>query len=153
MSEIISICYKPETLRDSNAFSRKPVTTAELIVGYGMEGDIRGGHPRRQLNLMDETRVDELHAQGYKTDVGQLGEHLVISQIDIESLQKGDRLRLGDTVIEVTGRRTGCDRFKAIQQTERDHVALGVMAKVIEGGVIAVGDSVVQLPASQQIET
>lgn len=108
-----------------------------------MEGDSKGGHSRRQLNIVGGATVDELCAKGHDTRPGQLGEHIVVSEMDVNSLIVGDRLWLGEALIEVTGHRTGCDRFKAAQKTERDDVALGIMAQVIEGGVITVGDAVV----------
>ena len=146
--EIISICIKPDEPGVPVGFSRVMVRAVRLIAGFGVEGDVRAGHPRRQLNLIDQVYANKLRDQGYKTDPGQLGEHLIVSEIDLASLEIGARLRLGETLIEVTGRRTGCSRFKAIQQTECDNVALGVMAKVIEGGMIAVGDPVTLLPIS-----
>jgi MOSC domain-containing protein YiiM len=56
-------------------------------------------------------------------------------------------LQLGsEAVIEVTKTRTGCNRFEAAQGKTVEGVgALGVMARVIAGGAIAVGDGVTVL--------
>jgi MOSC domain-containing protein YiiM len=57
----------------------------------------------------------------------------------------GSQLRLGAmAVIEVTLPRTPCDRFAHIQgtSTESAEGKLGVMARIVTGGEIAVGDEV-----------
>ena len=86
----------------------------------------------------------ELQAEGFKTSPGDLGEQIVISGIPAESLVPGARVRLGSAVIEVTIPRTGCPRFEAIQGKTKQTAAgrLGVLARVIAGGEIAVGDEV-----------
>jgi MOSC domain-containing protein YiiM len=72
-----------------------------------------------------------------------MGEQLVLAGVDLAFLVPGSRLRLGATaVIEVTLSRTPCDRFAHIQGTsiESAEGKLGVMARVVVGGEIAVGD-------------
>jgi MOSC domain-containing protein YiiM len=73
-----------------------------------------------------------------------MGEQIVISGLASEQLAGGTCVRLGDmALIEVLKARTGCDRLRQIQGCTPDAVAgrLGVIARVVTGGIIRVGDA------------
>ena len=151
MAELVSIVYKPEGAPlASGAFTRVPAQDARLVAGYGILGDQKGGNVYRQLNVMGAESIESLAPAGYKTAPGQLGEQLVISGFDIESLPVGTRLRIGDSaVIELLRLREPCDRFESYQGRSLDGAVgkIGWMAAVVSSGVIRVGDSVVHLAA------
>jgi MOSC domain-containing protein YiiM len=78
--------------------------------------------------------------------------------IDLLGPPAGARLHLGEAVIEVTGLRTPCHRLdgirKGLMAATRTKVGkkvcfkAGVMAIVVEGGVVKPGDAIqVELPA------
>src|SRR5258706_11883520 len=99
MPIIQSITYKPRHEKeDHNAagYLRRPIREANLVENYGIEGDRKGGNPKRNLNVMDDLTLAELEAEGYPTGPGTLGENLVLSGIDLRSLEEGTHLRLGD---------------------------------------------------------
>lgn len=65
--------------------------------------------------------------------------------IALEDLQPGDQLRLGDAAtVEITKPRTGCERLIAAQGQSLAGLGghVGMMANVVEGGSIQVGDPV-----------
>ena len=146
MAEIYSIVYKPErTPGEPKAFYRVPLDEANLIAGYGIEGDVKGGHPKRQLNVMSYETQEALKAEGFKAAPGELGEHLAIKGLDVGALAPGDRIQLGDSaVIEIMGLREPCERFEYAQDKPlEDAIArVGVMARVLTSGAIRVGDPV-----------
>lgn len=146
MTQIASIVYKPQGVTDpEDQYARVDLDEATLIEGYGIEGDAKGGNPNRNLNLMSYETLTNLRAQGFYTEPGQMGEQIVIHQLDVDNLPPGTRVQLGShAVIEVVKQRTGCDRFSHIQGKPREQVAgqMGVMARVITGGPIRVGDPV-----------
>ncbi len=146
MANIESIVYTPKgsPRHSPDAYVRKPLTEAQLVIGQGIAGDRKGASPNRQLNVMSRETLDHLSQQGLQTAPGAMGEQIVISGLDIAALNPGDRVRLGEAVIEVVSFRTGCDRFQHIQKTDPKTVArqLGVMARVVESGAIRVGDAV-----------
>lgn len=147
MGEITSIVYKPADLPDKPAdhYTRVPLTQARLVAGYGIEGDRKGGHPKRQLNLMCADVLAELAEAGFQVAPGQMGEQIMVRGVDLAALAVGDRLRIGaEAEIEVTDQRTGCDRFETLQGKKRSEAAgqMGVMARVITGGAIQIGDRV-----------
>src|SRR5262249_44536571 len=98
-----------------------------------------------QLNVMARETLEQLGAEGLRTAPGQMGEQVVASGLAIDRLAPGTRLQLGDeAVIEVAKPRTGCDRLRRIQGCTTAQVAgrLGVIAQVLRGGIIRVGDTV-----------
>jgi MOSC domain-containing protein YiiM len=103
--------------------------------------------------------LDSLGAQGFAVSPGSIGENVTTRGLDLLALPTGARLRLGaDALIEVTGLRNPClqlDRFQGgLQRAVLDRDAdgnlirkAGVMAIVLRGGVVRVGDLIeVTLP-------
>jgi SAM-dependent methyltransferase len=144
---IVSIVHTPADIdpRPPDHYARVPLDVTTLEAGRGIVADRKGGRPERQLNIMALATLEGLGAEGYRTAPGAMGEQVVISGIAIDRLPAGTRLRLGaEAVIEVDKPRTGCDRLRRIQGCRPAEVAgrLGVMARVLIGGTIHVGDAV-----------
>jgi len=153
---ITSIVYKPgDTTSDpEDHYLRTSLDSAKLVTGYGIEGDRKGGNPKRNLNIMSFETLEALHQEGFSTLPGQMGEQIVIQGLNVGSLSEGDRLQFGEhACIEVVSHRTGCDRFEHIQGKTRQQAAglMGVMAKVVADGMISVGDPVKLLQAAPHI--
>lgn len=152
MATIVSIAFSPpaETPRPKDSYHRVPAPRALLIADRGIEGDRKGKGGDRQINVMSVSALAGLAAEGFQTAPGRMGEQIVVDGIDVDSLPKGSRLQLGaSAVIETVIPRTGCDRFEHIQgQPKRlARGRMGQIVRVIVGGPIAVGDSVVILDA------
>jgi hypothetical protein len=147
-----------------------------LIAGFGVEGDVHAGgtvkhrsrvrrdasQPNlRQVHLIHSELHDELRQRGFEVGPGEMGENVTTAGIDLLGLARGTRLLLGDeAVIEVTGLRNPCNQLNGLAPglmeatLERDSNGelvrkAGVMAIVVEGGQVGVGDAiVVELPAA-----
>lgn len=142
--QLASIVYSPQP----GSFNRHPLPEAMLLAGYGIDGDRKGGHPNRNLNVMDQEMLATLAAEGYPTDPGVLGENLIVSGVQISSLAEGTRVRVGlEAVIEVVRLREPCYKLTALDARMPESVVerVGVMARVVESGVIRVGDAVAVL--------
>lgn len=156
MSRITSIVYTPEGIErhPKDHYARVPIEATNLISNYGIEGDRKGGHPTRQLNIMNSTVLGTLGKdEGFKVNPGEMGEQILVDGIDLTALKPGDRLHLGESsIVEVIEHRNGCDRFEHIQEKSRNLAKgrLGIIAKVITGGAIRVGDPV-QLGQPEQV--
>ena len=145
---------------------REVLNEAVLDLKEGLVGDnwrTRGSsrtadgsaHPEMQLNIMN-SRVIALVAQA-KERWPLAGDQLFVDlDLSAENLPPGSRLALGTSVIEVTAEpHTGCDKFvkrygeeamKFVNSLAGRQLHLrGVNAKVIEAGVIRVGDKVKKL--------
>jgi len=147
MPAIVSITYTPHDAprKSEDVYVRIPVKSAQLIADYGIEGDRKGGSPKRQLNIMSRETLDALSQNGLKIAPGQMGEQLIVSGMDVAALNPGDRVQMGDSaVIEVMEMRNGCARFEQIQGHDPKTLKgqLGIIARVVTSGTIKIGDGV-----------
>ena len=146
MSELVSIVYKPKDAAAAvGGYTRVPLRQARLIAGHGTEGDAKGGSGGRHLNIMAAETLQALAREGFHTAPGQMGEQLVIAGLPVDSLPSGARVQIGESAcVEVVEPRTGCSRFEEYQGKLRQEAAgrLGVMARVLTGGMIRMGDPV-----------
>jgi hypothetical protein len=142
---------------------REVLSRAELHLVEGLVGDswhTRGSsrtsdgssHPEMQLNVMN-SRVIALLAQ-LKERWPLAGDQLFIDMdLSVENLPAGAQLAVGSAVIEVTPQpHTGCKKFvgrfgldamKFVNSTVGRQLNLrGINAKVVQPGLICVGDVV-----------
>ena len=139
--KLISIVYSPV----AGSFNRKALSQAVLVAGYGIERDRKGGHPNRNLNVMDQEVLRQLAAEGYPADPGVLGENLIVQGVQLTDQPSGTLVRIGlDAVIELIALREPCYKLTPLDPRMPDSVIgrVGMMARVVEGGVVRVGDSV-----------
>lgn len=146
MAEIFSIVYQPAPSENTEPYhyNRVPIEQATLIAGHGIDGDLKAGHhPDRQLNVMSFETLAQLEPKGYQVNPGQMGEQIIVKGVDVMALPVGSRLQFGDeTIIEITKARQGCSWFEQIQSKKANETPMGIMARVIVGGQITVGDAV-----------
>src|SRR5579859_4807873 len=155
MAHVASIAFSPpaENQRPEDHYHRVAATMAKLIADRGIESDRKGKGGDRQINIMSAETLAHLREVGFKTGAGEMGEQLVLAGIDVDVLSPGTRLRLGmEAVVEVLQLRTGCDRFERIQGKHKKLARgkLGVIARVIASGAIAVGDPVTLETATER---
>jgi MOSC domain-containing protein YiiM len=138
---LVSIVYSPQ----AGSFNRKALHQAVLLADYGIERDRKGGHPRRNLNVMDHEILRQLAGEGYPAVPGVLGENLIVQGVTLSEQPSGTLVRIGlDALIELIALREPCYKLTALDPRMPGSVVgrVGMMARVVEGGVITVGDSV-----------
>lgn len=140
-----------------------------LVAGLGVEGDAHCGaavrhrsrvardptQPNlRQVHLIQGELFAELAGKGFAIAPGAMGENLTTDGIDLLALPTGALLRVGGTaLLAVTGLRNPCAQIEAfapgLLQAVLDRDAAGalvrkagVMAVVLEGGVVRPGDPI-----------
>lgn len=151
MAHLSSIVYQPLDRQYDDHYGdyiREPLAEAELVAGQGLRGDRKAqGNPTRQVNLLSAGWLATAAARGYRAAPGQFGEQLIVDGLDLDALPPGTRLRLGEAaVLEIVKGRTGCDRLEAAQGKSIAGLGyIGVLARVITGGSIRVGDPVAVL--------
>jgi MOSC domain-containing protein YiiM len=153
----------------THSFSKQNAPHIHLIAGEGVAGDAHCGttvkhrsrvkqnpdQPNlRQVHLMHSELHDELREQGFAISPGQMGENITTSGVPLIALPTGTRLQLGaEAVVELTGLRNPCaqlDTFQkgltaAVVEKDKDgniHRKSGVMAIVVVGGDVHVGDKI-----------
>jgi MOSC domain-containing protein YiiM len=154
-------------------FSKDGTEGLTLLAGLGVDGDCHAGvtvqhlsrvrrdpgQPNlRQVHLIAAELYDELTEKGFELEPGQLGENVTTTGVDLLALARGTRLSIGpEVVLEVTGLRNPCvqiDRFRPGLLAEvlyRDAAGqvvrrAGVMAVVVAGGEVGVGDTITVEP-------
>lgn len=148
--QIVSIVHRPLDRAYPDGpkgdFIRVPMTEARLVAGHGIDGDAKAGvTDERQLNILSVEWLGTMAARGFRTEPGQFGEQIILSGVDLEALAPGHRLQVGHGVLlEVSKPRNGCERLKAAQNglDARRHGTIGILARVLTGGTIRVGDAV-----------
>ena len=158
----------------THSFSKFAQPELKLIAGQGIAGDAHCGvtvkhrsrvaqdptQPNlRQVHLIHGELFDELAAQGFGVQAGQLGENLTTRGIDLLALPRDAELRIGaEVVLRVTGLRNPCPQIenfepgllKAVVDRDANGGVVrkaGIMSIVLAGGVVKPGDAIeVRLP-------
>jgi MOSC domain len=121
---------------------RLPMQAVELVravAGQGLEGDASFGRPQRQVLLVSQRHLADLDLRP-----GDVRENITLSGSSLDSISPGDRLTMGDAVLEVIGDCDPCQRMDDLRPGLQDLIRgrRGILANVVVGGDIRVGDSV-----------
>ena len=75
---------------------------------------------------------------------GVVKENITTAGLDLRTLRDGERLEIGEAVLEVSEPCHPCDRMDAIRQGLREELRgrRGILCKVITAGRIKKGDSI-----------
>lgn len=124
-----------------------PRERTDAVAGRGLDGDrYRGRNGKRAVTLI---QAEHLPVIGALLGTGapspdRLRRNIVVAGLNLLAL-KGERFRIGEAVLEGTGPCDPCSRMEA-ELGEGGYNAMrghgGITARVIESGVIAVGDRV-----------
>ncbi|MFQ5798182.1 MAG: MOSC domain-containing protein [Bacteroidota bacterium] len=127
------------------------VDPVHLIEDWGIEDDVHGGKWHRQVSFLALESIEKIRAKGLKVRPGAFAENITTQFVDIPNLHAGDRIRIGETELEVTQIGKECHTRCAIYYKAGDCVMPreGVFAKVLKGGTIRVGDIVDVVPVEQ----
>ena len=118
-----------------------PVQEATALSGLGLEGD-RSAYEGslRQVLFMDKETLDE-----FGLAPGQVKENITMTGLDLSQTKTGQKFLIGDDVtMEIVGDCEPFGKMDAIKPglMEKLDKRRGMLAKVINGGVIKVGDTV-----------
>jgi MOSC domain-containing protein YiiM len=117
------------------------VPNATLISGVGIEGDKHAvASSDRQVLLADQEALDEVGVEP-----GTIKENLTVEGLHVMGLPVGTRVRLGESaVLEITRVCEPCFRMDEIRMGLKSELVgrRGMVARVIAGGPIAVGDRI-----------
>ena len=125
-----------------------PVQSAS-VTRHGVEGDWQKnrkyhGGPDRAVCLFSVELYDWLREKGIDLKHGSVGENFTTEGIDLNKLQKGDRLRVGQCLIEITNVRIPCSSLKKWDADLPELIVgrSGWVARVIEEADVRVGDAI-----------
>ena len=119
---------------------KKEQEQVEVRQNWGIEGDAHAGDWHRQVSLLAGESIDGVKQVLPTIKNGAFAENIITRGVDLNSLQIGNRLQVGDQVVlEITQigkecHNSGC----AIKKATGDCIMPreGIFAQVISGGVI-----------------
>ena len=137
MGRITAICVS-----ERKGTQKHYIEQAELKVDHGIVGDAHAGNWHRQVSLLNKEKIDAFKARGAKVNDGAFGENIIVEGIDFRTLPIGTRYRSGDVLLEMTQIGKECHDHCAIYAAMGDCIMPreGVFCKVLQGGVLHVGD-------------
>jgi len=111
-------------VREGGGVPKLPLREAR-VGAEGIEGDKRRG-PRRAVIIYSLERIEGLREEGHPVAApGSLGENILVEGLEWDSLAVGDRLRIGDALIELTSATAPChviaDQFQDEDSGRIDH--------------------------------
>lgn len=134
-----------------------PLTEARLVAGRGIEGEHHvGGNRRRQVTLVQAEHLDVVGRLlgRERVDPALLRRNLALAGINLASLRRR-RFRIGEALLQGAGDCHPCGRMEESLgrggfQAMRGHG--GILAVVLEGGTIRLGDRVTALEEDEPPE-
>ena len=109
------------------------------VAGQGFEGCAHANPPKREVLF-----VSREHLDGLDLEPGQIRENITVDGEDVQAWEIGSRVRAGEALFEVTMVCDPCHRMDELRDGLREQLEgrRGMLARVVEGGEVTVGDPV-----------
>ncbi len=135
MATVVGLFVSPG--RDSGL--SEPRERVSAIADHGLEGCAHANPPRREVLL-----VSKEHLEAVGVEPGVIRENITVEGTDVESWPVGQRVQVGNALLEVTMVCDPCSRMEDVRPGLRIELEgrRGMLAHVVEGGEIALGDAV-----------
>jgi MOSC domain-containing protein YiiM len=124
---------------------KTPIDKGYFKVDHGLEGDAHAGNWHRQVSLLAEESVETMRAMGVENlSAGKFAENLTTKGIELWKLPVGTKMRIGETLMEVSQIGKECHHGCAIKQQVGKCImpTQGIFTIVLEPGFISVGDTI-----------
>ena len=117
----------------------EPREHVRAIESQGLEGCAHGNPPRREVLLASQEHLDALGVEP-----GAIRENVTVAGADVHSWPLGQRVRVGGALLEITMVCDPCHRMDDLRPGLRAQIdgKRGMLAHVVEGGEIALGDEI-----------
>ena len=141
MPKVISI-----NLSQEKGVIKEPVKHATLLEDFGFQNDAHAGNWHRQVSLLGLESFRVLEELGEDIDLkpGIFAENITTDGIILYKLKIGTKLKIGDTLHEVTqiGKKChhGCEIFQKVGDCVMPRE--GIFTRVLKGGTLHVGDPI-----------
>ena len=139
MARVAEVCVSKE-----KGTVKQPVPEIQLKKRHGIVGDAHAGDWHRQVSLLGNESVDKMRKTLPNIPVGAFAENILTEGIDLPHLPIGTKLRVGETLLEITQIGKECHAACAIRKQVGDCVMPreGVFAIVLEEGTVRGGDAI-----------
>jgi MOSC domain-containing protein YiiM len=109
------------------------------IAGHGIEGCAHANPPRREVLFASHEHLESLGVAP-----GAIRENITVSGTDVQLWPVGQRVQVGGALLEITMVCDPCQRMDELRAGLRAEIdgKRGMLAHVVEGGEIALGDQI-----------
>lgn len=139
MAEVVSV-----NISEKKGTVKREVPEIQLKLRHGILGDAHAGDWHRQISLLAEESVDKMRALLPQLQPGAFAENINTRGLSLKTLPVGTRLRLGETVVEVTQIGKQCHSDCEIKRLTGQCVmpTEGIFAVVVQEGTVRKGDPI-----------
>ena len=139
MAKIVAIC-----ISEKKGVGKTKIEEVNLIEEFGLENDAHGGKWHRQVSLLEKEKIEDFIDRGGKVKYGDFGENFVTEGLDLGKIQVGDKISIGDSLLEITQKgkqcHVKCNIFKMVGDCIMPKN--GVFARVLKGGHVKNGEEI-----------
>lgn len=124
---------------------KETIKVGNFLEDFGLEGDAHAGKWHRQVSLLGVESVNTMKEMGVKgLCSGKFAENLTTEGLVLWELPVGTKLKIGETVQEVTQIGKECHAGCAIREQVGSCIMpkQGIFTRVLQGGKIAVDDPI-----------
>ena len=109
------------------------------IANQGFEGCAHGNPPRREVLLASKEHLDAVGVEP-----GVIRENVTVEGTDVQAWPVGQRVKVGGATLEKTMVCDPCRRMDELRDGLRSELdgKRGMLAHIVEGGEIALGDEI-----------
>ena len=135
MATVVGLFLSPER-GSGRSDARERVLAVE---SHGLEGCAHANPPRREVLLVSKEHLDAVGVES-----GAVRENVTVEGADVQLWPVGQQVRVGGALFEVTMVCDPCHKMDQLRSGLRAAIdgKRGMLARVIEGGEIALGDAV-----------
>lgn len=124
---------------------KHPIEKGQFKENHGLVGDAHAGSWHRQVSLLGVESIEKMKNLGlHGLCTGKFAENITTTGIVLYELPIGTRLKIGETLMEVTQIGKECHAGCKIRELTGDCIMPreGIFTKVLEGGFIKPGDEI-----------
>ena len=134
---VVGVCISAE-----RGTAKKNIGRGYLRRGWGLEGDAHAGTDRQVSLLRIESVALVAKAHNLQINPGDFAENILIQGVDLRQMRPGRRLRLGNSIVEVTQIGKEVENHHYSFQGLRLLPVEGVFCRVLQSGWVRTGDAV-----------
>ena len=139
MASVKAVC-----ISEKKGTRKSEVPSIKVLVGHGIVGDAHAGNWHRQISLLAKESIDKIKKTGLELTHGAFAENIVTEGIELTKLPVGTKLKIGNTILEVTQIGKECHNDCEIKKISGECVMPreGIFAIVLLDGEIFPGDRI-----------
>lgn len=132
-------------ISEKKGVPKESIPEGNFIEDFGLEGDAHAGKWHRQVSLLGVESINKMkHMDMESPCKGKFAENLTTEGIVLWELPVGTKLKIGETIQEVTQIGKECHTGCAIRDLVGDCIMPreGIFTKVLKGGKVKEGDDI-----------